>query len=65
MYKRQLREREALGLPAIALDEKLLAALEHGLPDCSGVALGFDRLVMLAVGGDALDEVMAFPGSHR
>jgi lysyl-tRNA synthetase class 2 len=64
-FAADLREREALGLPVIPLDEKLLAALEHGLPDCSGVALGFDRLVMLAVGGDALDEVMAFPASHR
>jgi lysyl-tRNA synthetase class 2 len=62
-FAADLREREALGLPAIPLDTKLLAALEHGLPDCSGVALGFDRLVMLAVGANALPEVMAFPVS--
>ncbi len=42
------RLRERSGLPAIPLDEYLLAALAHGLPDSSGVALGFDRLVMLA-----------------
>jgi lysyl-tRNA synthetase class 2 len=43
------------------LDERLLAALTHGIPDCAGVALGFDRLAAIAVGADALAEVMAFP----
>ncbi len=42
------RLRERSGLPVIPLDESLLGALEHGLPDSSGVALGVDRLVMLA-----------------
>lgn len=40
---------------------RLLEAMEAGLPDCSGVALGVDRLVMLALGKSALAEVMAFP----
>lgn len=44
------RARQAQGLPPVPLDEGLLAALRHGLPDCAGVALGFDRLLMLACG---------------
>lgn len=54
------RQREALGKEPMALDEPFLAAMEHGLPDCAGVALGFDRLVMLALGAGRLSEVMAF-----
>ena len=53
--------RVADGRPALPLPEQLLAALEHGLPACTGVALGFDRLVMLAAGAKSIDEVIAFP----
>ena len=42
--------RAARGLPTFALDPNLLAALDAGLPDCAGVALGFDRVLMLAAG---------------
>ena len=53
--------RIADGRLALPLPESLLAAMEHGLPDCTGCALGFDRLVMLAMGGHSIDEVIAFP----
>lgn len=53
--------RARLGKPALPCDEHLLAALAAGLPDCAGVALGVDRLVMLAAGARDLSEVVAFP----
>ena len=43
------------------LDERFLAALEAGLPDCAGAAMGFDRVAMLALGAKSLAEVQAFP----
>lgn len=53
--------RQASGKPVMPLDETFLSALENGLPDCSGVALGLDRLVMLATEADHIDQVIAFP----
>jgi lysyl-tRNA synthetase class 2 len=41
-------------------DPRLLGALEHGLPACSGVALGLDRLLMLQQGASRLSEVLSF-----
>lgn len=43
------------------IDHHLLAALQHGLPKCAGVAVGVDRLVMLALNKSHIDEVIAFP----
>jgi len=53
-------ERREAGLPEIVVDERLLAALRHGLPPSAGVAVGFDRLVMLATGAAHIHEVMSF-----
>ncbi len=60
-FAADLARRRELGLPELPVDVRLLAALEHGLPDCAGVALGVDRLVMLACGATSLADVMAFP----
>ncbi len=60
-FAADLEARRHLGLPEVPIDEHLLSALEDGLPDCAGVALGFDRLVMLALGVDSIAEVLAFP----
>jgi lysyl-tRNA synthetase class 2 len=53
--------RYAAGKPMLPEQSRLLAAMDNGLPPCSGTALGFDRLVMVATGAKSLREVMAFP----
>lgn len=54
------RQRAVLGLPQRPLDMRLVQALEAGMPECAGVALGVDRLVMLARGVDNLNQVVSF-----
>jgi lysyl-tRNA synthetase class 2 len=53
--------RRAAGLVAPAADAALLAALEHGLPPCTGVAVGVDRLIAIAAGASRLADVVNFP----
>jgi len=60
-FDADLCARERAGLPPVRRDDRLLAALAHGLPPCAGVALGLDRLVMLACGAESIDQVIAFP----
>ncbi|MGB0722105.1 MAG: EF-P lysine aminoacylase EpmA [Gammaproteobacteria bacterium] len=60
-FEAENRVRVRAGRPPVPLDEHLLAALDAGLPACAGVALGVDRLVMLALGAQSLADVLAFP----
>ncbi|CAN0547979.1 unnamed protein product [Ectocarpus sp. 12 AP-2014] len=53
-------ERRRLSLPEVDVDERLLAALEHGMPEGAGVALGIDRLIQLALGKARLEDVLSF-----
>ncbi len=53
--------RRADGKEPLPEESRLLAAMEAGLPAATGVALGFDRVVMLAAGASRIEEVMAFP----
>lgn len=53
--------RVADGREALPTESHLLSAMESGLPGCSGVALGFDRLCMLLLGKTTIDEVLTFP----
>jgi lysyl-tRNA synthetase class 2 len=60
-FEHENRQRVKTGLQPSIIDEKFLEALEHGLPACSGVALGLDRLLMLLTGVDKLERILAFP----
>ncbi|MBD3609465.1 MAG: EF-P lysine aminoacylase GenX [Gammaproteobacteria bacterium] len=57
-HDRQTRKKN--GQPDVPVDHHLIAALEHGMPTCSGVALGLDRLLMLALKAKHIDEALAF-----
>jgi elongation factor P--(R)-beta-lysine ligase len=59
-FEQDLEKRKNLNLPILPLDENLLAALEKGLPACAGVAVGLDRLMMVALRAKNIEEVMSF-----
>jgi lysyl-tRNA synthetase class 2 len=59
-FGRDLDTRAARGAPGLPLDERLLAALAAGLPDCAGVALGVDRLLMAMLETPRISDVLAF-----
>jgi len=54
-------QRQVDGKPPYPEQSHLLRAMDHGLPSCTGVALGFDRVVMLGAGGTTLEDVLTFP----
>jgi lysyl-tRNA synthetase class 2 len=60
-FEQDRHQRRRHGLAEVPMDETLIHALQHGLPDCAGVALGLDRLLMLAAETDCIAEVVSFP----
>jgi lysyl-tRNA synthetase class 2 len=60
-FEADAARRHRLGRPPMAPDTRLLAALEAGLPDCAGVALGLDRVVMKILGVDHIRQAVSFP----
>ena len=60
-FEKELERRRQTGVEAVKPDERFLSALNAGLPDCAGVALGLDRLLMLASGSERMQDVIAFP----
>jgi lysyl-tRNA synthetase class 2 len=60
-FEADLARRAGEGRAEPPVDKNFLAALDAGLPDCAGAALGFDRLAMLALGASSIAEVTAFP----
>ncbi len=60
-FHQNLEQRRREGLPALPIDQNLLAAMDAGLPDCAGVALGIDRLLMQITRATHIDQVLTFP----
>ena len=60
-FNADLEIRKGMDKPLPPIDERFLAALESGMPACSGVALGLDRLFMLALGKEEIADVILFP----
>lgn len=59
-FESDLEKRQQANRSSVPIDENLIAALESGLPDCAGVALGVDRLLMIATGAKSIGEVISF-----
>jgi len=62
-FRADNKKRAQQGLPLISADEHLVSALEY-MPDCAGIAMGLDRLLMLKTGATHIDEVIAFPANR-
>lgn len=60
-FEENIIERRALGFDEAPIDENFIAALNHGLPNCAGVAIGIDRLLMLAANAETISEIISFP----
>jgi lysyl-tRNA synthetase class 2 len=63
-FKNDNRIRKQQGLPEVRLDQNLIAAQQHGLAECAGVALGFDRLLMTITASDQIAGNISFDSSR-
>lgn len=63
-FKLDNTKRQNIGLGIMPIDQNFIAALNSGLPDCAGVALGIDRLLMLALSCSKIDQVIAFENAR-
>lgn len=57
-------KRAQIGVNQHAIDERLIAALDHGMPDCAGIALGLDRVLMLRLGAKSIADVLSFTSNN-
>ena len=59
-FEQDNRRRLSLGLPPMPIDTDFLAAMKRGLPECAGVAMGFERLLMATCNLKTIDEISLF-----
>jgi lysyl-tRNA synthetase class 2 len=60
-FEQDNSKRQQLGLATKNIDDNFIKALQSGLPQCAGVALGIDRLMMIALEKSAIEDVISFP----
>jgi lysyl-tRNA synthetase class 2 len=60
-FQKDNRQRRMLSLTEMPIDKNFISALSQGLPQCAGVALGIDRLIMLALKAKHIEQVVSFP----
>ena len=63
-FEKDLEERKKMGKTIYPIDEDLIKALERGLPEVSGIAVGVDRLIMLASNSAQVSDIISFPANE-
>ncbi len=59
-FQQENQRRAQAGKQSVDIDQRFIAALAHGLPSCSGVAVGLDRLLMVLSSSKSIDQVLSF-----